>query len=323
MTQYLVRRALISLPVLLLISIILYTILALAPGDPLTELASNPSFTEEMRENVRKSFGLDDPAPVRYAKWLGSFVQGNMGFSFTSRSPVSDLLLQRLPTTLYIAGVAYLISCCLAITIGMLAAMRPYSLLDQVATALAFIGFSLPTFFVGLIFILVFSVWLGWLPFIYNSTLQVTDLESLGRQIRQSIMPIAVLALVQTATLMRYVRSAAIDTMYKDYVRTAYAKGLPKQQVVRRHVLRNAMIPVITLIALGVPSVFTGAIIVEQIFRVPGIGTLLISGIQARDTPVVMAVTFIYAILIVFANLIADVLYGVADPRVRLSGPRT
>ena len=136
----------------------------------------------------------------------------------------------------------------------------------------------------GLLFILVFSVWLGWLPFIYNSTLQVNDLESLGRQLRQSIMPIAVLALVQTATLMRYVRSAAIDTMYKDYVRTAYAKGLPRQQVVQRHVLRNAMIPVITLIALGVPSVFTGAIIVEQIFRVPGIGTLLISGIQARYT---------------------------------------
>jgi len=319
MTQYLIRRVLVSLPVLLLISILLYTILALAPGDPLSELASNPGFTEEMRQNVRKTFGLDDPIPVRYVKWLTAFIQGNLGYSFTSRSPVGDLLLDRLPTTLYLAGVAYLISCFLAILFGMLAAMKPYSLLDQIATALAFVGFSLPTFFVGFVFILLFSIRLEWLPFIYNSTVQVTDLESLGLQIRQSIMPIAVLALVQTATLMRYVRSAAIDTMYRDYVRTAHAKGLPKPQVIGRHVLRNSLIPVITLIALGVPSVFTGAIITEQIFRVPGIGTLLINGIQARDTPVVMAITFIYAILIVAANVLADIFYGIADPRVRLS----
>jgi peptide/nickel transport system permease protein len=317
MRKYLIRRALISIPVLLVISALIFGILALAPGDPLSEFASNPAFTEELRQNIRRSFGLDQPVHVRYAKWLAAFVQGDMGYSFTSRSPVSGLLGQRITTTLAVVGVAYLISVVLALILGLLAATRPYSLFDQVTTTLAFIGFSLPTFFTGLPFILIFSVRLDWFPFIYNSTLKVTDWSSFLDQVRQSVMPIAVLALVQTATLMRYVRSAALETIYRDYIRTARAKGLPQRTVIRRHVLRNAMLPVITLIALGVPNVFTGALITEQIFRVPGIGSLLISSIQTRDTPVVMAVTFIYAILIVFANLIADVLYGVLDPRVR------
>jgi peptide/nickel transport system permease protein len=317
MRKYLIRRVFISIPVLLVISVLIFSILALAPGDPLSEFASNPAFTEELRQNIRRSFGLDQPVHVRYGKWLAAFLQGDMGYSFTSRSPVSALLGQRIATTLAVVGVAYLISVFLAITLGLLAATRPYSLFDQVTTTLAFIGFSLPTFFTGLLFIIIFSVRLDWFPFIYNSTLKVTDWTSFLAQVRQSVMPIAVLALVQTATLMRYVRSAALETIYRDYIRTARAKGLPERIVINRHVLRNALLPVITLIALGVPNVFTGALITEQIFRVPGIGALLISSIQTRDTPVVMAVTFIYAILIVCANLIADLLYGVLDPRVR------
>lgn len=296
---------------------LIFTILALAPGDPLSEFASNPAFTAEVRQNIRRSLGLDAPLYMRYVKWLAAFVQGDMGYSFTSRSPVRGLLDQRLATTLAVVGVAYLISVCCAILLGLLAATRPYSVFDQITTTLAFIGFSLPTFFTGLLFILVFSVHLGWFPFIYNSTLEVTDWTSFLAQVRQSVMPIAVLALVQTATLMRYVRSAALEALYRDYVRTARAKGLTEWTVVNRHVLRNALIPVVTLIALGIPNVFTGALITEQIFRVPGIGALLVSSIQSRDTPVVMAVTFVYAILIVCANLIADILYGVLDPRVR------
>lgn len=319
MSQYLLRRALISFPILLVISALIFGILALAPGDPLSEFASNPAFTEELRQNIRRSFGLDQPIHVRYAKWLAGFVQGDMGYSFTSRSPVSSLLGQRITTTLSVVGVAYLISVFLAITLGLLAATRPYSVFDQLTTTLAFIGFSLPTFFTGLLFIIVFSVRLDWFPFIYNSTLKVTNWASFLEQVRQSVMPIAVLALVQTATLMRYVRSAALETIYRDYIRTARAKGLPERLVITRHVLRNAMLPVITLIALGMPNVFTGALITEQIFRVPGIGALLISSIQTRDTPVVMAVTFIYAILIVCANLIADILYGALDPRIRFA----
>jgi peptide/nickel transport system permease protein len=185
------------------------------------------------------------------------------------------------------------------------------------ATTFAFAGFSIPPFFTGLIFIILFSVQLGWLPFIYDSNLVVSDFGSLVAQVKQSIMPIAVLTLFQTAVLMRYIRAAVIEQLSLDYVRTAYAKGLSHWQVIIRHVLRNALIPVVTLIALDIPAVFTGALVTEQVFRVPGIGSLLIDSINRSDTPVVMAITFIYAILIVVFNLVADLLYGVLDPRIR------
>jgi peptide/nickel transport system permease protein len=205
----------------------------------------------------------------------------------------------------------------IAIPVGVISAVRRYTLFDHVVTALAFVGFSIPTFFSGVLLIIVFSIKLHWLPFIYDSTLQVHDVPTLIAQIKQSIMPIAVLTLFQTATLVRYIRAEMLENLPLDYVRTAYAKGLRPTIVVARHVLRNSLIPVITLIALGAPSVFAGAVITEQIFRVPGIGDLLINSIQNSDTPVVMAVTFIYAVLVVIFNLIADLLYGVVDPRIR------
>lgn len=319
MSTYIVRRILIAVPTLLAISIVIFGILAAAPGDPMSAFATDPSLSPEVRENIRRSLGLDAPIYVRYFKWLAAFVQGDMGYSFTSRSPVSGLLGGRLATTLAVVGVAYLISVLLAVPLGVLTATRPYSLFDQITTTMAFVGFSLPTFFTGLLLILVFSVRLRWFPFIYNSTLEVNDWPSLLAQVRQSFLPVLVLVLFQTATLMRYVRSAVLETIHQDYVRTARAKGLPEGVVRNRHIVRNALIPVVTLLALGIPSVFTGALITEQVFRVPGIGSLLISSITASDTPVVLAITILYAILIVFFNLVADVLYTVLDPRVRLS----
>lgn len=317
MSQYLLRRVLGAIPTLLVISVLIFGVLAFAPGDPMAAFATDPSLSAEVRENIRQSLGLDQPIPVRYVKWLTAFVSGDLGYSFASRSPVIGLLGQRLGTTLAVVGVAYLVSILLAVPLGLLAALRPYSLFDQICTTFAFIGFSLPTFFTGLLFIIVFSVQLGWFPFIYNSTLEVKDWPSLLAQVRQSILPITVLALFQTATLMRFMRSAALEQVYRDYVRTARSKGLREWTVIGRHVLRNALIPVVTLIALGIPSVFTGALITEQVFRVPGIGSLLVSSIQTSDTPVVMAITFLYAILIVTFNLIADLLYSALDPRVR------
>lgn len=319
MTLHIVRRLLFSIPTLLVISGIIFSILALAPGDPMAAFATDPSMSPEVRENIRRSLGLDTPIYVRYVKWLAAFLQGDMGYSFTSRSPVSGLLGQRLATTLIVVGSAYTISVLLAIPLGVLAATRPYSFFDQFTTTLAFVGFSLPTFFTGLLLIIVFSVRLRWFPFIYSSTLTVNDLASFGEQIRQSFLPVLVLVLFQTATLMRYVRSSVLEAVHMDYVRTARAKGLNEGAVINRHVLRNALIPVVTLIALGLPSVFTGALITEQIFRVPGIGSLLISSITTSDTPVVMAITVIYAILIVFFNLVADIAYTALDPRVRYS----
>lgn len=317
MSKYLVKRLLVAIPTLIAISLVIYAILALAPGDPLGELASNPSITAEVRENIRRALGLDQPFHIRYLKWAGSFLTGNMGYSFTSQVPVSQLILQRLPTTLWVVGVAYVLSVLLAFPLGIISALKRYSLLDQIVTTFAFLGFSIPTFFTGLLFIIVFSVQLGWLPFIYDSTLVVHDWESLMAQIKQSIMPIAVLTLFQTAVLMRYIRAAILEQLGANYVRTAYAKGLASWGVINRHILRNAMIPVVTLIALDIPTVFTGALVTEQVFRVPGIGSLLIEAIGRSDTPVVMSITFIYAILIVIFNLIADLLYGVLDPRVR------
>lgn len=317
MTPYLIRRLLLSIPTLIVISALIFTILALAPGDPMAAFATDPSMSEEVRQNIRQALGLDAPLYMRYVKWIWAFINGDMGYSFASRSPVSGLLGQRLTTTLAVVGVAYLTSVLLALPIGVLAAVRPYSIFDQITTTLAFIGFSLPTFFTGLLLIIVFSARLRWFPFIYNSTLEVTDWSSLVAQVRQSILPISVLALFQTAALLRYTRSAVLENIRRDYVRTAHAKGLQEWVVVNRHVLRNALIPVVTLVALGLPNVFTGALITEQVFRVPGIGALLVSSILASDTPVVMAITFIYAILIVTFNLVADLLYGVLDPRVR------
>ena len=319
MGQYFFKRLLIAIPTLVAISMIIFLILALAPGDPLGEFASNPAITAEVRENIRKSFGLDQPVHIRYLKWFGSFITGDMGYSFNSRSPVFDLLMQRLPTTLWIVGTAYVISVMIAFPLGIVSALKRYSGTDIIVTTIAFIGFSLPPFFTGLLLIIIFSVQLNWFPFIYSSTLQVTDWNSFIAQVQQSILPISVLVLYQSAILMRFIRSAISEELNQEYVRTAAAKGLNQFAIIKNHILRNAMIPVVTLIAIDIPAIFTGALVTEQIFRVPGIGALLIESIYRSDTPVVMAITFIYGILIVLFNLVADLLYSILDPRVRNS----
>jgi peptide/nickel transport system permease protein len=317
MSRYLVRRVFLAIPTLLIISFVLFAVLSLAPGDPLSQFAANPSVPPEVRDNIRRSLGLDDPWPVRYVKWLFAVAHGDWGFSFGSRIPVWDLIKLRIPSTLAVVGVAYVISLVLALPIGIFSAIKQYSLFDHIATTFAFIGFSVPTFFTGLLLIIFLSVKLNLLPFIYDSTLQVRDLGSFGLQVKQSLMPVLVLALFQTATLVRYTRASMLENLPQDYVRTARAKGLAETSVINRHVVRNSLIPVVTLIALSAPAVFSGAIITEQIFRVPGIGSLLITSIQNNDIPVIMAITFTFSFLVVIFNMIADVMYGVLDPRIR------
>jgi peptide/nickel transport system permease protein len=322
MSRYLVRRLLVAIPTLIAISLVIFTILALAPGDPLSDLALNPAVPPEVQQRLRESMGLEDPVPVRYARWATSLAQGDFGYSFQTRSPVSDLLVQRLPITLMVLGSAYLLAILIAIPIGVISSVKQYSIFDNVATTTAFIGFSIPTFFTGLLFILLFSVKFGdWglptLPSVYRSTVDGEGLAAVWDRIQMMIMPITVLGLFQAAVLTRYTRAAMLETIHQDYVRTARAKGLSSRVVVFRHALRNALIPVITIIALGIPTIFTGAVVTEQIFRIPGIGALLITSIQNNDTPVVMAITFIFSILVVVFNLIADILYGVLDPRIK------
>jgi len=318
MSQYVLRRLLIAIPSLLGISAVLFFVLALAPGDPFSELATNPNVPPEVQAALRARFGLDDPIYLRYLHWLFAMAHGDWGFSFVSRMDVDRLILQRLPATLYVIGSAQVLALLIAIPVGVYAATKPYSLFDQIANTLAFIGFSLPTFFTGLLFILIFSVTLDWLPFVYTTDIKATGIHWVLEMIRQAIMPVAVLGLFQAASMTRFVRSAMLDVIRLDYVTTARAKGLGQAKVIVKHVMRNAMIPVVTLIALQMPAVFGGAIVTEQIFRIPGIGSLLITSILSNDTPVVMAVTFVFACLVVLFNLIADVLYGWLDPRISL-----
>jgi peptide/nickel transport system permease protein len=243
-------------------------------------------------------------------------IHGDWGFSFVSRVDVDTLIMQRLPSTLLVIGASQLLAIVVALPVGVLAATRPYSIFDQVANTVAFIGFSLPTFFTGLLLILVFSIQLDWLPFVYRADIAATGWRFYWEHVRQAIMPVMVLGLFQGASLVRYVRSAVLDVIRLDYVTTARAKGIGERKVIIRHVVRTALIPVVTLVALQMPIVFGGAIVTEQIFRIPGIGSLLISSILANDTPVVMAVTFVFACLVVLFNLIADILYGWLDPRI-------
>jgi len=316
MSKYLVRRLIVLVPSLAGISLVLFTVLALAPGDPFGELATNPNVPREVAQQLREKFGLDDPLPVRYVRWLTSMLRGDWGFSFVSRVNVDTLILQRLPTTLFVLGTAQLLALAIALPVGTLSALRPYSLFDQIATTIAFLGFSLPTFFTGLLFILVFSIHLDWLPMIYRADLGATGWRWYWESFRQAIMPIGVLGLFQAATLTRFTRSAVLDVIRLDYVNTARAKGLAERVTIVKHVIRNALIPVVTLIALQIPQIFTGALVTEQIFRVPGIGSLLISSILANDTPVIMSITFVFSCLVVLFNLFADLLYGWLDPRI-------
>jgi len=316
MGNYLLRRLTFALPSLLGISLILFALLALAPGDPFGELATNPNIPPEVREALRIKFGIDDPILIRYFHWLVAMLHGDWGFSFASRVDVDRLILQRVPTTLYVVGTAQLLALAVALPVGTFAAMRPYSLFDQVANTFAFIGFSLPTFFTGLLLILIFSVNLGWLPFVYRVDIAANGWQWYWEFFKQAIMPITVLGLFQAASYTRYVRSAVLDVIRLDYVTTARSKGLAERKVIVKHVVRNALIPVVTLVALQMPSVFGGAIVTEQIFRIPGIGSLLISAILANDTPVIMAVTFVFACLVVLFNLLADIIYGWLDPRI-------
>ncbi|MCF6320156.1 MAG: ABC transporter permease [Rhizobiaceae bacterium] len=335
MLNYTIRRLLFAVPTLLVISFIIFAILDLAPSDPTGNLPL--TIPAEVRAQIREALGLGQPFPIRYMKWLQQFFINeplNMmeqwwGIqigdsanrlrvtSWATRSPVVDLIVERMPQTLWVVGMSYVLGILIALPIGVISAYKQYSIFDQIGTFISMIGFSVPTFFTGIVLIVIFSVQLGWLPSIYDTTLQVTDWPSFWKQVKQMMMPVFVLALFNAAQIARFMRSSMLDNLNQDYVRTARAKGLREQTVVLTHVLRNSLIPVVTVIALGIPQVFGGAIITEQIFRVNGLGQLLIIGIEGADIPLVQTLTFIFAVLIVLFNLVADLLYGILDPRIR------
>ena len=228
-----------------------------------------------------------------------------------------DIIAERIPQTLWVIGLSYVVGILIALPIGIVSAYRQYSWFDQVGTFVSMVGFSVPTFFTGLLAIILFSVMLQWLPSIYDTTHRVTDLPSFWVQVKQMAMPVMVLAFYNAAQLARFMRASVLDNLKLDYVRTARAKGVRERSVLLVHILRNSMIPVVTMIALGIPTIFGGAIITEQVFRVNGLGQLLIVAIQGADIPMVQTLTFLFAVLIVGFNLVADVLYAIVDPRIR------
>ncbi len=333
MLTFTIRRLILSVPTLLFISLVIFLLLELAPGDPMAQVPL--TVPPEVKAKMREALGLGEPMHVRYWKWLVQFLwiepqvlfDSTFGTTFSegkqrilswqTRSPVMEMVAQRLPQTLWVVGMAYVVGILIALPIGIYSAYRQYSVFDQAGTFVTMIGFSVPPFFTGPLLIMVFAVYLGWFPSVYDTTHEVTNWASLKVQLGQMIMPVMVLALQTTAQISRFMRASMLDNLNQDYVRTARAKGLPEKMVVLVHVLRNSMIPVVTAIALGIPSIFGGAIITEVVFKVNGIGAQLLSALQANDLPSVQTITFIIAVLIVLFNLIADVLYGILDPRIR------
>ncbi|MEP1520734.1 MULTISPECIES: ABC transporter permease [Ascidiaceihabitans] len=333
MLTFTIRRLLLSIPTLLFISLIIFLLLQLAPGDPMAQVPL--TVPPEVKQKMREALGLGEPIYVQYYKWLIQFfwIEPQVAFdyffgtefsegkqrviSWQWRGPVMDVVVQRLPQTFWVVGMAYVVGVLISIPVGIYSAYRQYSVFDQSGTFITMIGFSVPPFFTGPLLGIIFAVQLGWVPLLYDTTHVVEDWASFKVQFQQMILPVMVLALQTTAQISRYMRASVLDNLNQDYVRTARSKGLSEAVVVMVHVVRNSMIPVITVIALGIPAIFGGAIITEVVFGVSGIGDMFIRALLSNDLPTVQTLAFIFAILIVLFNLIADVLYGVLDPRIR------
>ncbi len=318
MKTFILRRILIAIPVILLVTMIMYLIINLAPGDPVDMMIGQQGLSPQEVELIRADLGLNKPIYVRYVKWLGQLLHGNMGFSYLDHQPVIDRIAERLAPTFSLMIFVIVVSYALAVPIGVISAVRQYSWVDYLATAVAFFGISFPNFFAGLVGIYVFSLKLNLLPTGGLST--IGEAFSLGDRFYHLLLPGLVLAVREVGVLVRYTRSSMLDVIRQDYVRTARASGLAETSVILKHALRNALLPLITMLGLAIPRLFAGVVIIEQIFQWPGMGRLAIEAILGRDYPVLMGLTLCTALMVLFGNLLADVLYGVADPRIRLAG---
>jgi peptide/nickel transport system permease protein len=315
MTRYLVRRVLQAIPLLLAITLMSFALMKAAPGGPLSIYLENPDIRPEDVAAMRAELGLDDPMPVQYFKWLGNLVRLDWGYSFVTHEPVIDRIAQRLPNTLYLMTVSLVLTLLIAIPVGVLAAVRQYSWFDYLATAGSFFGISMPVFWFGLLLILTFAVQLRWLPTSGMATIGA-DFDIVDR-VRHLIMPASVLALVSAASYSRFIRGAMLEVIHQDYIRTARAKGLRERLVIARHAAKNAALPFVTLLALDLPDLFTGAVVTETIFAWPGMGRLYLDSVSRLDYSVLMAILTVSALLLVLSNLLADMLYAYLDPRIR------
>ena len=320
MLHYLLRRTYQLVPLLLVISAFIYLLLYLMPGDPLYRMLEDvPNLRPQDYERLRKIYGLDDPVYIQYWKWLWQLILLNPGYSREYGQPVIEIILPALKNTLVLTISAVVIGKVLAILLGIFSAVRQYSIGDYILTALTFISYSVPAFWLGLMLIILFSVKLGWLPTsgIANSDLVAGSWEAWWDYLKHMILPVAVLAISEIIQVQRFMRSSLLEVLRQDYLTTARAKGLSEQVVIGRHALKNALIPVVTIIAVTMPRVVGGSTVVETVFAYPGMGRLLFTSIMANDYVVAMTVVMIIAVTVVFFNLLADVIYGWLDPRIR------
>jgi len=324
-SAYILRRLLGAVPLLLGIATLVFFVLDLAPGDP-TAFYFSPNVPPEVLEQLRINYGLDQPVHVRYVKWMSEFFTGNFGFSFGKGRPVADILIETLPNTLILTGTSLILVFVVGVAVGVWQAVRQNTLADGLLGGVSLFFYSMPSFWLALMLVLLFSLkahqW-GW-PVAFPPTgMTSVDYDALGffgrlgDRAMHLALPAATLTLALAAGIARYARGQMLEVVRQDYVRTARAKGLPEHTVILKHALRNSLIPVITLLGLYLPYLFSGAVFVEYIFGWPGMGRVIVDGILQRDYPVVMATSFLFAVMVVLGNLLADVLYAVADPRIR------
>lgn len=320
MTTFLLRRLLLAVPMLLAISFVSFTIMQSVPGGPLAVYRNNPNVRAADLARLEKQLGLDQPMPVQYVLWLRNFTTGNWGQSLASGLPVTQMIAERIGNTFYLMSVAFALTLLIAVPIGVLSAVKQYSAFDHLATLFSFLGFSVPIFWLGLVAIIVFSVWLDWLPAGGMRTINADF--SIADRLQYLILPASLMAFHSAAQYSRYVRAAMLDVIRQDYITTARAKGLVQRDVILGHALRNALLPLITVVALDLPALFSGALLVETVFAWPGMGRLFWNSATRFDYPVIMGIIIVTSLLVILCNLLADALYAMADPRVRLTAER-
>jgi peptide/nickel transport system permease protein len=315
---YVVRRILHSIPLVIGVSIIGFGIMHLAPGGPLAVYTLNPTITVTDIERIRIALGLDQPVHIQYLTWAKSMLTGSWGFTFFGGRPVLEVIVERLPATLILMGTSMALAILIGTLIGMLGAVRRNSIFDYLATTGAMLALSFPTFWFGLMAIYIFAIELRWLP--SGGMYELGEEGNPWDLLRHLVLPVMVLTLVLVATWSRYARSSFLEVIQQDYIRTAKSKGLGTRQIMTRHAFRNALIPLVALLGVQLPSLFSGALVAETIFSWPGMGRLFLDSIGYRDYPVVMGILMFTAVLVLLGSLLADLLYGVADPRVSRSG---
>jgi peptide/nickel transport system permease protein len=316
MLRYIIRRLLISIPMIIGITLIIFILANMMPGDALTAMMSDEApASREILEARREALGLNKPLPVRYMNWLRKLAQGNLGYSYITFIPIGKTIVERIPATLELMGTSLVISMIIGIMFGIISAIKQYSVLDYILTVFGFIGLSIPVFFLGMILIYVFALRLAWFPVSGITTIGKTF--SLKDNLWHLVLPGTSLTVLRMAVFMRYSRASMLEVLRSDFMTTARAKGFREKVVVMKHGFRNALIPIITIIGLNIPVLFGGAVIIETVFQWPGMGSLFITAVTQRDYPIIMGLALMTSIVVLLSNLITDIAYAFVDPRIR------